>query len=163
MTCQLVRFVSSVYLRRHAGQAALIVATVALGVAAIVATGSLIESALASLEITREATAARADLRVANGFAGVAEDLVESVRGVEGVASAGGVLLGTARLRLADGDTDAMLVGVDLLAADAVHRTAFSRERLELLDEMDFLARPDAIALDRGFAQGHGIALGSTL
>ena len=99
----LLRFVSGAYLRRHSGQAGLIVATVALGVAAIVATGSLIESALASLEITREATAEHADLRVANGFAGVSEDLVEAVRGVEGVASAGGVLLGTARLRLAGG------------------------------------------------------------
>ena len=92
---ELLRFVSVAYLRRHSGQACLVVATVALGVAAIVATGSLIESALASLEITREATAEHADLRVANGFAGVSEDLVESVRGVEGVASAGGVLLGT--------------------------------------------------------------------
>jgi putative ABC transport system permease protein len=163
MTCQLVRFVSAFYLRRHAGQAALIVGTVALGVAAIVATGSLIESALASLEVTREATAERADLRVANGFAGVPEDLVESVRAVEGVASAGGVVLGTARLRLAGGDADAVLVGIDLLAADAVHRGAFSRERLELLDELDFVARPEAIALDRSFAQRHGIALGSTL
>ena len=119
---ELLRFVSVAYLRRHAGQACLVVATVALGVAAIVATGSLIESALASLEITREATAEHADLRVANGFAGVSEDLVEAVRGVEGVASAGGVLLGTARLRLAGGAADAVIVGIDLLSEDAVHR-----------------------------------------
>ena len=163
VTWQLLRFVSGVYLRRHAGQAGLIVATVALGVAAIVATGSLIESALASLEITREATAEHADLRVANGFAGVPEDLVEAVRGVEGVASAGGVLLGSARLRLAGGDSDAVLIGIDLLAADAVHRDSFSREQLEILDEADFLVRPEAIALDRAFAQRHAIALGSTL
>jgi putative ABC transport system permease protein len=162
-TRELLRFVSGVYLRRQAGQVSLVVATVALGVAAIVASGSLIESALASLEITREATAEHADLRVANGFAGVSEDLVETVRGVEGVASAGGVLLGTARLRLPAGAADAVLVGIDLLSQDAVHRGSVSRERLEVIDEADFLARLDAIALDRSFAQRHGVALGSTL
>lgn len=162
-TWELLRFVSGAYLRRHSGQTSLVVATVALGVAAIVATGSLIESALASLEITREATAEHADLRVANGFAGVSEDLVEGVRGVEGVASAGGVLLGTARLRLAGGVTDAVLIGIDLLSQDAVHGGSVSRERLELVDEVDFLVRPEAIALDRAFAQRHGVALGSTL
>ena len=131
--------------------------------AAIVATGSRIESALASLEITREASAEHADLRVANGFAGVSEDLVEAVRGVEGVASAGGVVLGTARLRLAGGAAEAVLIGIDLLTEDAVHRGSVSRERLEVIDEADFLVRLDAIALDRAFAERHGIALGSTL
>ena len=159
----LLRFVSAAYLRRQARQASLVVATAALGVAAIVATGSLIESALASLEITREATAERADLRIANGFAGVPEDLVADVRATRGVASAGGVLLGTARLRLADGDTDAVLVGIDLLSEDAVHRGSVSRERLETADETDFLVRLDAIALDREFARRHRVALGSTL
>ena len=146
---ELLRLVSVAYLRRHSGQTSLVVATVALGVAAIVATGSLIESALASLEIAREATTEHADLRVANGFAGVSEDLVEVVRGVEGVASAGGVLLGTARLELAGGAADAVLIGIDLLGEDGVHRGSLSRERLEVIDEADFLVRLDAIALDR--------------
>jgi putative ABC transport system permease protein len=159
----MVRFVSGVYLRRQARQASLVVATAALGVAAIVATGSLVESALASLEITREATAEHADLRVANGFAGVPEALVAQVRQVPGVASAGGVLLGTARLRLASGSAELMLLGIDLLSEDEVHRGSISRERLEVADETDFLVRLDAVALDRSFAQRHGIALGRSL
>lgn len=158
----LYRHLSVPYVRRRPGRVLVLVLCVSIGVAAIVATGTLVESTLASLEATWRATAPSADLRIGNGFVGVDEEMIESVRGVEGVAAAGAFLKATARMQLDGGTHDLLVVGVDLLADDPVHQETFSRESIDARDEMDFLTRTDAVALPRDFAELHGLPLGST-
>jgi putative ABC transport system permease protein len=141
----------------------MIVLTVSLGVASVVAAGSLIESTLASLQRTGQAAAGFADLRIANGFSGIPGDLLETVSAVEGVAAAGAIVTATARTHL-DGDpTEFLIVAVDLLGDDPVHGEAFSRNDILVGDETAFLVRLDSVALPREFARKHGLRVGSTI
>ena len=151
-------------LRRHPGRVAVVVAAIAIGAGAVVATGSLIESTLASFEASVRAVSGDADLRIANGFVGVAEDLRDAVARVPGVAAAGAILSSTVRVRRATSDTEPLLlVGVDLLGEDPVHRSALSREMIMVRDEADFVSRPDAVGLSRAWAEARGVDIGAEI
>jgi putative ABC transport system permease protein len=158
----LQRNISRRQLQRHPGHTALVLITVSLGVSAVVATGSLVESAVASLHGTWRAAGELADLRIANGFAGVPDALIESVREIEGVEAVAGILTGSARAHLEGSTEELVIVAVDLLGDDAVYGDAISMEQIAVRDPTDFLARPEAIALARDFAEAHGLELGST-
>jgi putative ABC transport system permease protein len=135
---------------------------VGLGVATVVAAGSLLESALASVTDTQAALGDLGDLRVANGFAGVPDDLVEELRAVPGVSSAGAVVAATVSATLDGESASLVLIGVDLLGGDRAHHREFNASRLETRDPADFLTRLDAVALPRDFAKARALYLGST-
>jgi putative ABC transport system permease protein len=156
----LLRLISVPHWRRHAGQVAALLVAIALGVAAIVAAGNLIASALAGMDRAWRVGAEGADLRVANGFAGVPESLLDAVRGVEGVAHAAGALAALAR---AEDETDLQLVGFDLLGDDPIHRASLQADAGLLEDPTALLVRPEAVLLERGFAERRGLGVGSKL
>jgi putative ABC transport system permease protein len=158
----LLTAVSLPYVRRHLGRVLVLVLAVSLGVSSMVATGTLIESLVRSLEESWGADQEAADLRIANGFAGVPQELLESVRQVEGVAAAAGVVTVSGRVLGAE-PVDLVLIGIDLFGGDAIHGIAAegASEEARLLDESAFLVRPDAVALARDFADAHGLAMGS--
>ncbi len=153
----LTRHVTLPFARHHRVQCSLLLFSISLGVATMVATSTLVDSAVKSIELAWTATAPEADLRVANGFAGVAEALLEEVRAVEGVESAEAILVDQAAV---EGEP-VVLVGIDLLGADAIHLTpkTLDRETLEVCEESDFLLKPNAIALPRRFAETLGVSL----
>lgn len=139
-------------------------AAVSIGAAAVVATGSLVESTLASFEASVRRVASDADLRVANGFVGVPQDLAPRIAELPGVAAAAPILTARVRAEGADGfREDLLLVGIDLLGEDALHGGAVGRDEIEVRDPLDFVARPEAVALAREWAGARGLAPGSTL
>jgi len=157
--------VSLPYYSRHIGRSLLLVLAVSLGVSSMVATGTLVESAIAGLESAWGVDSSLADLRIANGFAGVPEDLIEEVRATEGVSSAAGILTAGGSVARGEERVRLLLLGVDLLGDDAVHGQGggLARKDLELADETDFLVRANAIAIPRDFASAQGLTLGSQL
>jgi len=157
------RLLSLPHVRRRPGSALVLLIAVSMGVAAVVASGSLVDSALRSLERTWGAGSEFSDLRVGNGFAGVSEELLEIVRGVEGVGEAAGILTGRANANLGGEHVDLTILAVDLFGDDRVHASALSSTAVDALDEIAFLSRIDAIALPRDFASSHGVELGSSI
>jgi putative ABC transport system permease protein len=158
----LLAVVSLPYLRRHLGLVLVLVLAVSLGVSSMVATGTLIESLIRSFEESWGADQGAADLRIANGFAGVPQDLIEAVRQVDGVAAAAGVVTVSGRV-LGDEPTELVLIGIDLFGGDDIHAslTEGASEEARLLDLSVFLVRLDAVALARDFADAHGLEIGT--
>jgi len=167
----LVRYVSLPRLRAHPGRAALVVAAVAIGVSAIVATGNLVASALASLEGPQALAAGDADLRVSNGFAGVTEDLLGELRSLEAVGAAAAISTASLRAHLGEAQSDPRhagddpvhltVVGIDLLGSDPIHADPLGSASMHVPDETLFLVRPETVILPRDFAAVHGLAPGS--
>lgn len=101
------------YLRRRWSRAAMIAASIALGVATVVATQSLNLSMSAAAQVSGRPLAGVADLHVDNGDAGVEWDLAGELEKVPGVRSAMPLLV--ERVALPDlGNRPALLVGVEL-------------------------------------------------
>ncbi len=148
--------------RRHPGRLVAITLSIALGVAAITASGSLIRSSLASIRSAWQVTVDRADLRVSNGFAGVPDELLEVVRDVEGIEMASALFIGNAHIR-GDSGYDLQIVALDLFSDDPIHRGGVGADELEIPDEMVFLTRLDAVVLERSFADARQLGIGDTL
>lgn len=155
------RHLSLPYATRHTGRVVLVLIAVSLGVSTIVASGTLVESAVGSLETTWsfETTA---DLRVANGFVGVGEELLEGVRRVPGVAAADGLIVEVLRASLGGQSVDLQVFAIDIFAPGVLQR-GFERSEAAGMDDMAFLSRLNAIALPADFAARHGLELGSVV
>lgn len=156
----LLRLVTIPQVRRHRGQLALLLVCVALGVSTIVAAGNLIRSSLASMERGWQIASDLADLRVANGFAGVPEELLETVRTVPGVAAAGAISTLESQAVRGEIVVPFSLVAVDLLGDDPVHRSVVGVDEMEIPDETVFVSRIDAVVLSRDLAQQLGVRIG---
>ncbi len=154
------RFFSLTHLRSHFRETALLVLSISVGVGAVVATGALVESAVASIEATWKASAPDADLRVANGFVGVPEELLDVVRGDPGVASATAILTEVGNAKFDGESLRILLVAFDLLD-DPIHATGdvFSHESLEVRDRFDLVAAPGRVAIPRDLAERMNLSL----
>ena len=159
----LARLISLPQLRHQLGSVLALLVAIALGVAAIVAAGNLITGALAGMDRAWRVGGEGADLRVANGFAGVPEELLAAIRGVDGVAAAAGVLSAVARIELAGNAADLELVAFDLLGDDPIHRASLGTHADQLVDPSMLLAYPEAILLERDFAERNGLGVGSAV
>jgi len=167
----MVHYLSLPRLRARPGRAALVVGAVAIGVSAIVATGNLVASALASLESPQALAAGGVDLRVANGFAGVAEELLPDLQNLEAVSAAAAISTASLRAHLGsaqsgshaaqDGTVQLTVVGIDLLGSDSIHGDALGSTSMQVPDETLFLVRPETVVLPRDFAAAHGLKPGS--
>jgi putative ABC transport system permease protein len=144
---------------RHAPRTTLTLLSIAIGVAAIVATSVVSQSVFASFENMVTATAGRADLQITNGGLGVPEELVDQLAAVSDVRNASPFLSGFVALPDAPG---AMLsvYGFDLLA-DEETLARVPRSAIHIPDRGDFIAKPGSVALTSSFAASHGYHLGS--
>ncbi|MBI2371160.1 MAG: FtsX-like permease family protein [Deltaproteobacteria bacterium] len=134
---------------------------VALGVAVFTAVRLASESTLESFRRSLDVVAGRATLQVSAGEPGFDERLYLKVKGASGVRQAAPVIQAVAPM--AGGQGEAVLVlGVDLLAEEA-----FRDHRLAGLpageDPLQVIIRPDTIFVTRGFAEEHGLGVGSDL
>lgn len=112
----LVRSLSLRYLAKHAGRMALIVASIALGVATLVSTQILNRCLEAAAVTTTTPVKGEASLYVTSGEFGVPVDVLPAVRAVPGVKLA--MPLVFERVTLPDlGQRTAVLLGVDVTAA----------------------------------------------
>ncbi len=108
----LYRTLSLRYHRRRASRAALVVASIALGVATLVSARALNRSMEAAARAAVAPAAGAADLSVANGEAGVGRGLAAELRGVPGLRAV--VPLLAERVPLPDlGNRLALLLGVE--------------------------------------------------
>lgn len=148
------------YVRRHPARILVLILSVALGVAAVVASGNLIETSVSSLEATWGAGSSLADLRVSNGFAGVPEHLTEVVATTEGVEHSSGHLSAQARIDTPLGTADLHIVAVDLFGDDPIHRVGLGLDRAAVEDAALLVARPESVLLDHRFASAHGLEAG---
>ena len=136
-------------------------AGIAIGVAAIVATTSVTDAVFRSFRRTVELTAGRADVLVSNGEAGVAEALLDRVRRVNGVAGAAPFMSGSVSIGTEQRDT-LMIFGLDFLS-DEEHEAQLPRSALHIDDELLFVSKLDSVALERAFAERHGFGPASAI
>src|SRR5262245_35895178 len=107
----LYRTLSLRHLRRRAGRAALVVVSIALGVATLVATRVLNRSMAAAARAATSPLAGAADLVAANAEAGVARELAADLRSVPGLRAVQPLLI--ERVHLPDLDRRALTLGVE--------------------------------------------------
>src|SRR5438067_7849664 len=113
MRLSLYRTLSWRYLQQRWSRAAMIVASIALGVATVVATQALNTTMTAAAQVASRPLAGLADLSVTNGDAGVDKNLAAELVAVPGVRAVMPLLV--ERVALPDLDNrPAQLVGVDL-------------------------------------------------
>lgn len=159
----LLNLISLAYVRRHPGKLLVVLLSVSLGVAAIVASGNLIGTTLDSTRSAWQVNVDQADFRVANGFGGVPNELLKDLRNVEGVVTASAMLARSAQLHLESGTVNVQILAFDLLGDDPIHRNNLGADEIEVRDEGDFITKLNAILLERNFAEAHGLTIGSTL
>ncbi len=111
----LFRTLSLRYLRKHRQFTALVVASIALGVALWVATGALNQSMEKALRRSATPLGGVADLYVSSGDAGVPHGLAARLRAVEGVKAARPLVLDKLQVEMPDRKYQpAMLLGLDV-------------------------------------------------
>lgn len=114
----LYRTLSLRFLQQRWSRALLIVASIALGVATLVATRSLNDSVWAAARASATPLAGLADLNVGNGDSGVSRDLVSVLAAQPDVRAAEPVVLGRVRLPDIGGHANVPLLGMDYREAD---------------------------------------------
>ncbi|HEU5462765.1 MAG TPA: ABC transporter permease, partial [Candidatus Binatia bacterium] len=157
---RLLRSVSWRHVRRHRLRTALTFFGIVLGVGVIVAIAAVNRSLTTSFQSTIDQIAGKAVLQVANGESGVAEQLFPLIRDTPGVADAAAAVEGFLPVLGAPGER-LFVYGVDLLTDFAVREHEFAGPGFDFSGALDFIARPDSIALTESFAGRLGLPLGS--
>jgi putative ABC transport system permease protein len=146
-----VRAISVAYWSRHSFELVVLVMVIAFGVAAIVASGTLIQTSQSAARASL--LPGTSDLRVSNGFAGVPETLVEEIRSLAGVAGATGFVTGRVTTELGEETATLAILGMDMLA-DAELLENVLPDGVGDLDPAPFIARKDAAAMSVGSHDG---------
>jgi putative ABC transport system permease protein len=117
LTLSVYRTLSLRYLRKRWTRATLIVLSIALGVATVVATCALNHTMTVAAQSATNPLAGFADLLVHNGEAPIERALGKQIAGVPGVRRVSPILVDTVRVRLPDEqERPVLLLGFDLLA-----------------------------------------------
>ncbi len=159
----MLRRISLPYVKRRRGRVALVVLSVSLGIAAIVATGTLVDSAVVSMEENSANRTSLGVLQISNGYSGVPESMLDEVGSTKGVASAAAVITGAVRFTDPQTDLppDLLIIGIDLFDPSKIHQSWIDRNDLDVLDESIFATDLGALILTRDFADRLGVDLGS--
>jgi putative ABC transport system permease protein len=112
MRLSLFRTLSLRYLKLRWSRAAMVVASITLGVATLVATRALNQSMQAASQVSARPLGGMADLVVSNGDVGVNLDLAPELSQVDGVRAVMPLLI--ERVYLPDLDRPAVLIGADI-------------------------------------------------
>ncbi|MBK7973042.1 MAG: ABC transporter permease [Deltaproteobacteria bacterium] len=152
--------------RQHRLRTALTAVGIMLGVAVIIAMRLVNHSVFASIRDSVAETAGRATISVANGTAGLPEELLDEVRAIPVVKSAAALILDSG---LVVGGANAgerlQVFGVDYLADTEVRSYDLEKESdgSEIEDPIVVLSQPSSIFVTRRFADSHGLKLDSPL
>ncbi|MBI2987115.1 MAG: ABC transporter permease [Deltaproteobacteria bacterium] len=158
----LLRFLSWRHLRRHRLRTALTFLGIVLGVAVIVAIAIVNRTLISSFQRTIELVAGKAVLQVSNGESGVKETLFPVLRDAPGVKDAAPAVEGFLPVAGFQGER-LFVYGVDLLADFSVRDHQFVGATFDLEHALDFIARPDSIALTESLSRRLGLSVGAQI
>jgi putative ABC transport system permease protein len=159
---RLLRYLSVRHFLRHRLRTFLTFLGVVLGVAVIVAIALVNRTLVGSFQRTIELIAGKSVLQVENGESGFRESLFPAVRDTAGVRDAAPAVDGFLPLVGIKGEK-LYIYGVDFLADSSIREHEFVGGAFELESALDFIARPDSIALTVSFARRLGLRAGSTI
>ncbi len=146
----------------HRLRTALTALGIALGVAAMIGIRLVNDSASASFERSIDRMAGKAVLQIANGSAGIPEELLERVKGVPGVRVAAPSVHGFVPVSGLGGER-LFVFGIDLLADQEIHEYSSGSPETTVDDPLVFLAQPDSVGVTKEFLDRHGLAEGHKL
>jgi putative ABC transport system permease protein len=159
---RLLRTISWRHVARHRLRTALTFFGIALGVAVIVAIAVVNRSLTTSFQSTIDQIAGKAVLQVANGESGIAESLFPIIRDTPGVKDAAAAVEGFLPVAGAPGER-LFVYGVDFLTDFTVREHQFVESGFALDQALDFIARPDSIAVTESFSRRLNLPVGAAL
>lgn len=147
------------FIRANLALSFVICACVSLGVAAVVASGTLVDSAILSLEATWRAPSLSGDYRLSNGFSGVPERSLNVLRSIPEVDEVLPVVSGHVSIQL-DGDILRVpVLGIDLVGSKRT--SLFVGNELSAFAESQILANPGALIISEDLSRSLGLEVGS--
>jgi len=158
----LLRFISLRRIRLQKVHALMTVASICLGVAAIVSIGIVNKSVLRSFEESINRVTGRAALQVTGDASGFPEKLIDRVQNVPGVEYAVPVI-DTQGILVGAKEQSLMILGVDVLQDGNIRDYKLSEESADIPDPLLFLARPDSILLTKELADREDIKIDQTI
>ena len=158
----LLRTISWRHASRHRLRTALTFFGIALGVAVIVAIAVVNRSLTSSFQSTIDQIAGKAVLQVANGESGIAEELFRTIRDTPGVKDAAAAVEGFLPVTGVPGER-LFVYGVDFLTDSAIREHQFAEADFGFEQAIDFIARPDSIALTESLSQRLGLSVGAAV
>jgi putative ABC transport system permease protein len=159
---RLLTTVSWRHVKRHRLRTTLTFFGIALGVAVIAAISVVNRSLTTSFQSTIDQIAGKAVLQVANGESGVAEALFPVIRDTEGVRDAAAAVEGFLPVAGVPGER-LYVYGVDFLTDFAIRDHRFSETQFGFDQALDFIARPDSIALTESFSRRLNLPVGASV
>ncbi len=159
---RLIKTISWRHVRHHRLRTFLTFLGMALGVAVIVAIALVNRALTTSFQSTIEQIAGKAVLQVSNSESGMAEALLPLVRDTEGVLEVAAAVDGF--LPVSGVRAERLYIyGVDLLTDFTMRDHQFAGDGFGFDKALDFIARPDSIAVTESFARRLGLSIGSAL
>ena len=159
---RLLRFLSWRHLRRHRLRTSLTFLGIVLGVAVIVAIAIVNRTLISSFQRTIEMVAGKAVLQVSNGESGVREAIFPVIRDTEGVKDAAAAVEGFLPVIGFKGER-LFIYGVDFLADFSIRDHQFVGDPFGLESALDFIARPDSIALTESLSRRLSLPVGAKI
>lgn len=156
----LLSLVSGRHFARHRLRTLLTFLGIVLGVAVITAISMVNRTLMSSFQRTIELVAGKAVLQVVNGESGVLESLYPAIRDTEGVEDAAGSVEGFLPVKGIAGER-LFVYGVDFLTDSFIRDHRFADESAGQERALDFIARPDSIAVTESFSRRTGLSIGS--
>ena len=159
---RLLTTISWRHVTRHRLRTALTFFGIALGVGVIVAIAVVNRSLTTSFQSTIDRIAGKAVLQVANGESGIAESLLPIIRDTAGVRDAAAAVEGFLPVAGAPGER-LFVYGVDFLTDFAIREHQFAETAFGFDQALDFIARPDSIAVTESLSRRLDLPVGATV
>src|SRR4051812_35168648 len=159
----LLKLISWPYVRKHVLRTMLTTAGIVLGVAVFVGMNTANSSVLSAFSRTVDSIAGKAELQVAAGGTGFAEEVLETVQGAPSVSVAVPVIEAVVDTNLR-GEGSLLILGVDLTGDRSLRDYDLEGGEDAVIDDpLVFLAQADSIIVATDFAENHGLHVGSQL
>ena len=158
----ILRFVTWPHLRRHRLRTSLTFLGIALGVAVIVAIAMVNRTLIASFHRTIDLVTGASVLQVRNAESGFKESLFPIIRDTVGVKDAAPAVQGFLPVVGVKGER-LYIYGVDLLTDSFIREYHFANSTFGFDVALDFIARPDSVALTQSMARRLNLPLGSKI
>ncbi|MET0388649.1 MAG: FtsX-like permease family protein [Polyangiales bacterium] len=156
----LLRLISLRYLLASPGRSLLTLFGILLGVSVVFAIDVVNSSVMASFRGTIDRVAGKTALTVGAGT-GIAEELLDTVRAVEGGAAASPLIEQSTRDEKSG--RQMMVLGVDTVTDSQVRDYELRDEDLKVKDDLAFLNDPHAVIITNRFAERTGLRVGEKM
>ncbi len=158
----LLRFVTFPHVRQHRLRTSLTLVGIALGVAVIVAISIVNRTLVSSFQRTIDLVAGKAVLQVLNAESGIKESLFAVIRDTDGVKDAAPAVQGFLPVVEIEGER-LFVYGVDLLTDSIIRDHQFVGASFDFETALDFIARPDSVALTVSFSRRLELPIGAKI